>query len=76
MSDDSSGWNVRAIRLAVLTPTTSPPRVALTLPSGPVCVNLGARMNTPGNSRPSSNASRGAWNESVWEPNEYLSIYA
>ena len=33
-------------------------------------------MKTPGNSRPSSNASRGAWKESYWVPNAFLSISA
>ena len=76
MSADSSGWNVRASLFPVLTPTISSPLRADTSAASPCAANLGARMNTPGKSRPSSEASRVAWNESAWLPYALRSISA
>ena len=76
VSDESSGWKVRASLLPVLTPTTSSPCSAATDEDSLCDANRGARMNTPGKSRPRIGAFSGLWNESDCRPYALRSMFA
>nr|AIE91005.1 hypothetical protein [uncultured marine group II/III euryarchaeote AD1000_104_B06] len=76
MSEDSSGWKVKASLFPVLTPTTSSPCMAATVADLLCDSNRGARMNTPGKSRPRMVASRVLWKESACRPYALRSMSA